>query len=218
MDIEGFSEKTAEQLYNERNVKTVADLMKITKETLLGLDGFADKKIANLLAAIERAKRVPLDRFLYALGIDGIGKKTAKDLIKRFRTLENLENATVEELNAIDGIGAVLAKNITDFFQNEANKELVSALLESGVKIVETEEKHGVFSGLKIVLTGSLPTYKRGEATRLIEDNGGEVAASVSKTVDIVLAGEDAGGKLEKAAKLGIKIIDEAAFRELLGV
>lgn len=218
MDIEGFSEKTAEQLYNERGIKTVADLMNITRETLIGLDGFADKKINNLLGAIARSKKTTLDRFLFALGINGIGKKTAKDLIKRFRTLENLENATNEDLTSIDGIGDVLANNINEFFKNGDNKALVDRLISSGVSIEEAEEKQGVFSGMKVVLTGSLPTYKRGEATRLIEENGGEVAASVSKTVDFVLAGDNAGSKLEKAQKLGIKIIDETEFKEMLNL
>ena len=218
MDIDGFSEKTAEQLYNETHLETAVDLMNLTSADLFGLAGFGDKKIANLLRAIEKSKHTTLDRFIFALGIGGIGKKTAKDLVKKFRTLDNLKNASLEELSAVDGIGGILANNIFDFFRDSNSVKFVDDLLASGIEFEEEQEKTGVFSGLKVVLTGSLPTYKRGEATKLIEDNGGEVAASVSKTVDLVLAGEDAGSKLEKAEKLGIKIIDETEFKRMLGI
>ena len=218
MDIDGFSEKTAELLYNETHVEDAVDLMNITATDLFGLEGFGDKKIDNLLGAIEKSKHTTLDRFIFALGIDGIGKKTAKDLVKRFGTLEKLQNATVAELGAVDGIGDVLANNVFEFFRDSNNADFVKRLLESGIVFEESEEKQGVFSGMRIVLTGSLPTYKRGEATKLIEDNGGEVAASVSKTVNLVLAGEDAGSKLEKAQKLGIEIIDEERFKSMLGL
>lgn len=217
MDIEGFSEKTAEQLYNETHLKDAVDLLNLKREHLQGLDGFADKKITNLLSAIEASKHTSPDRFLFALGIDGIGKKTAKDLIKRFRTLENVRNAGLEELTAVDGIGSVLAENIIEYFSVDSNRNFVDELIASGIVFKEEEQKTGVFSGKRIVLTGSLPTYKRGEATRLIEENGGEVASSVSKTVNFVLAGEDAGSKLDKARKLGIEIIDENKFKAMLG-
>lgn len=218
MDIDGFSEKTAELLYNEKHLETAVDLLNLKAEDLFGLPGFADKKIANLLQSIEKSKKTTLDRFVFALGIGGIGKKTAKDLIKRFRTLENLKSASVEELSAVDGIGDILANNIFEYFRDSNNVKIIDDLIASGVEFEEAEEKSGAFLGLKVVLTGSLPTYKRGEATKLIEDNGGEVASSVSKTVDLVLAGEDAGSKLEKAQKLGIRIIDENEFKKMLGI
>ena len=218
MDIDGFSEKTAELLYNETHVENAVDLMNITAIDLFGLEGFGDKKIDNLLGAIEKSKHTTLDRFLFALGIEGIGKKTAKDLVKRFRTLENLKNASLAELGAVDGIGEILANNIFTYFRDSNNADFVQKLLDCGIEFEEKEEKQGVFSGMKIVLTGSLPTYKRGEATKLIEDNGGEVASSVSKSVNLVLAGDDAGSKLEKAQKLGIEIIDEEEFKRRLGI
>ena len=217
MDIEGFSEKTAEQFYNEIGLRTLVDLMNLKPEDMFGLEGFGDKKISNLIGSIEKSKKTTADRFLYALGVDGIGKKTAKDLIKRFRTLKNLAEATEYELSSVDGIGGILAKNIADYFNDESNKKLVADLLESGIILEEKEEIDGALKGLKFVLTGSLPTLKRGEATLLIEQNGGEVASSVSKTVDIVLAGEDAGSKLQKAEKLGIKIISEEEFLSMIG-
>ena len=217
MDIEGFSEKTAEQFYNEIGLRTLVDLMNLKPEDIFGLEGFGDKKISNLIGSIEKSKKTTADRFLYALGVDGIGKKTAKDLIKRFRTLKNLAEATEDELASVDGIGGILAKNIVDYFSDEDNRKLVADLLESGIILEEKEEIDGALKGLKFVLTGSLPTLKRGEATLLIEQNGGEVASSVSKTVDIVLAGEDAGSKLQKAEKLGIKIISEDEFLSMIG-
>lgn len=218
MDIDGFSEKTAELLYNETHVEDAVDLMNLNATDLFGLEGFGDKKIGNLLGAIEKSKHTTLDRFIFALGIDGIGKKTAKDLVKRFRTLETLQNASLADLGAVDGIGEILANNVVEFFRDSNNVDFVGRLLKSGITFEEAEQKSGVFSGMKVVLTGSLPTYKRGEATKLIEDNGGEVAASVSKTVNLVLAGEDAGSKLEKAQKLNIKIIDEQQFKQMLGL
>jgi len=218
MDIDGFSEKTAELLYNEREIKDAVGLMNLTNEDLLGLDGFGDKKISNLLNSINKAKSTTLDKFLFAIGIDGIGKKTARDIVKRFKTLENIMNAQVEDLSCIDGIGDILANNIYEFFRDSNRVDFINKLLASGITFKEEEIKTGALSGLKLVLTGSLPTYKRGEATRIIEENGGEVASSVSKTVDIVLAGEDAGSKLDKAKSLGIKIIDEEEFKRIIGI
>ena len=218
MDIDGFSEKTAEQFYNEIGLKDAVGLMRLTSFDLYGLEGFADKKLANLLNAIEASKKTTLDRFVFALGIDGIGKKTAKDLVKKFGNLDNLKNASIEELNAVDGIGGILAANVYDYFHNEDNLQYIANLIDCGIAFKETEKKSGVFSGMKVVLTGSLPTYKRGEATKLIENNGGEVASAVSKSVNLVIAGEDAGSKLEKAEKLGIRIIDENEFKSVLGI
>ena len=217
MDIEGFSEKTAEQFYNEVGLRTIVDLMNLTPEDMFGLEGFGTKKIGNLLQSIEKSKSTTADRFLYALGAPGIGKKTAKDLMKKFKNFDALMGASEEELSSVDGVGDILAKNLVDFFNDDNNKQIISDLFKSGVVLEENEEKDGVLKGLKFVLTGSLPTLKRGEATKLIEDNGGEVASSVSKTVDIVLAGDDAGSKLEKAEKLGIRIIDEEEFRKMIG-
>lgn len=216
MDIDGFSEKTAEQFYNELHLTSPVQLMQLKKEDIAGLDRFGDKKAENLVSAVAAAKDTTMDRLLFALGIDGIGKKTAKDLSAKFGTFEALAQADKDALLAVDGIGGILADNILAWFADEGNKKLLSDLYASGVTVREAEKKSGVFDGMRIVLTGSLPTYKRGEATALIENNGGEVASSVSKTVDMVLAGEDAGSKLDKAKKLGIKIIDENEFVAML--
>lgn len=216
MDIDGFSEKTAEQFYNELHLTSPVQLMQLKKEDIAGLDRFGDKKAENLVSAVAAAKDTTMDRLLFALGIDGIGKKTAKDLSAKFGTFEALAQADKDALLAVDGIGGILADNILAWFADEGNKKLLSDLYASGVSVREAEKKSGVFDGMRIVLTGSLPTYKRSEATALIENNGGEVASSVSKTVDMVLAGEDAGSKLDKAKKLGIKIIDENEFVAML--
>lgn len=216
MDIDGFSEKTAEQFYNELHLTSPVQLMQLKKEDIAGLDRFGDKKAENLVSAVAAAKDTTMDRLLFALGIDGIGKKTAKDLSAKFGTFEALAQANKDSLLAVDGIGGILADNILAWFADEGNKKLLSDLYASGVSVREAEKKSGVFDGMRIVLTGSLPTYKRGEATALIENNGGEVASSVSKTVDMVLAGEDAGSKLDKAKKLGIKIIEENEFVAML--
>lgn len=216
MDIEGFSEKTAEQFYNELGIRTPLQLLRLTKEDIVDLDRFGDKKAENLIAAIEKSKTTTMDRLLFALGIDGIGKKTAKDLTKRFGNFKSLIGAKKEDLLAVDGIGEILACNIADYFADPENIAALDALFEAGVTVTEADRKSGAFDGMRVVLTGSLPTLKRGEATALIEDSGGEVAASVSKTVDLVVAGADAGSKLEKAQKLGIKIIDEDEFRKML--
>ena len=216
MDIEGFSEKTAEQFYNELHMTSPVQLMSLKKEDIADLDRFGDKKAENLIAAVNAAKATTMDRLLFALGIDGIGKKTAKDLAARFRTFDALARASREELTSVDGIGGVLADNIIAYFADGSGEKFLSDLYAAGVTVREAEKKTGVFTGMRLVLTGSLPTYKRGEATALIEENGGEVASSVSKTVDLVVAGEDAGSKLDKAKKLGVRVIDEATFVAML--
>lgn len=217
MDIDGFSEKTAEQFYNELHMTSPVQLMRLKKEDIAWLDRFGDKKAENLIAAISASKDTTMDRLVFALGIDGVGKKTAKDLSARFGNMDALAAASEEDLTAIPGIGEVLADNIVAYFADEGNKKLIEELFESGVSVKTAEKKEGALSGKRVVLTGSLPTMKRGEATALIEENGGEVSSSVSKNVDFVLAGEEAGSKLDKALKLGIRIIDEKEFLAMIG-
>ncbi len=216
LDIDGFSEKTAEQLYNELGVRTPSELLSVKYEDLLPLDRFGEKKAENLINSINKAKKTTPDRFLFALGVGGIGKKTAKDLMKKFKTIEGLKAASKEELLTVDGIGEILTDNIISYFENENNLSEISAIYSAGLTAEVEEEKSGPLTGMKLVLTGSLPTLKRGEATKLIEANGGEVMSSVSRAVDIVVVGEDAGSKLEKAQKLGIKIIREEELLALV--
>lgn len=217
MNIDGFSEKTAGVLYDEIGVENFSELYTLDREKLVALDGFQDKKADNLLSAIEKSKNVALPNFIFALGIDGIGKKTAKDLAKKLKTLGGIANASVEELSALDDVGEVMSKSIFDYFRSEKNKNEIEKLLCAGVKIAEqTEIKSGSFSGEKVVLTGSLTSYTRSEAGKLVEERGGEIQSSVTKTTTLVIAGEAAGSKLDKAKKLGVTVIDEEEFKKRL--
>lgn len=217
MNIDGFSEKTAGVLYDEIGVENFSELYTIDREKLVALDGFQDKKADNLLSAIEKSKNVALPNFIFALGIDGVGKKTAKDLAKKLKTLGGIANASVEELSALDDVGEVMSKSIFDYFRSEKNKNEIEKLLCAGVKIAEqTEIKSGSFSGEKVVLTGSLTSYTRSEAGKLVEERGGEIQSSVTKTTTLVIAGEAAGSKLDKAKKLGVTVIDEEEFKKRL--
>ena len=217
MNIDGFSEKTAGALYDEFGIEKFSELYTINREKLISLDGFKDKKADNLLSAIEKSKNVALPNFIFALGIDGVGKKTAKDLAKKLKTLDGIANASVEELASLDDVGEVMSKSIFDYFRSEKNKNEIEKLLCAGVKITEqTEVKSGSFSGEKVVLTGSLTSYTRSEAGKLVEERGGEIQSSVTKTTTLVIAGEAAGSKLDKAKKLGVTVIDEEEFKKRL--
>lgn len=217
MNIDGFSEKTAGVLYDEIGVENFSELYTLDREKLVALDGFQDKKADNLLSAIEKSKNVALPNFIFALGIDGVGKKTAKDLAKKLKTLGGIANASVEELASLDDVGEVMSKSIFDYFRSEKNKSEIEKLLAAGVKIAEqTEIKSGSFSGEKVVLTGSLTSYTRSEAGKLVEERGGEIQSSVTKTTTLVIAGEAAGSKLDKAKKLGVTVIDEEEFKKRL--
>lgn len=214
MNIDGFSEKTAGALYDEFGIEKFSELYTINREKLISLDGFKDKKVDNLLSAIEKSKNVALPNFIFALGIDGVGKKTAKDLARKLKTLDGIANASVEELASLDDVGEVMSKSIFDYFRSEKNKNEIEKLLCAGVKIAEqTEVKSGSFSGEKVVLTGSLTSYTRSEAGKLVEERGGEIQSSVTKTTTLVIAGEAAGSKLDKAKKLGITVIGEEEFK-----
>lgn len=215
MDIEGFSEKTAGQVYDQMNVRDPADLYSLTMDQALALEGFKEKKAGNLLAALEKSKDCSLDAFLFALGIPNVGRKTARDLAAAFGTLEKLEKATEEELVAIPDVGDIVAQSITEFFSFPENVEMIDRLLKAGVHPREAQQQTGgVLDGLTIVVTGTLPTLSRNEAEELIRRHGGKAASSVSKKTAFVVAGEAAGSKLTKAQQLGIPVLDEAAFME----
>ena len=211
MDIEGFSEKTAEQAYDQLGVREAADLYALTPMDLLSLEGFKEKKAANLTAALEKSKHCALDAFLFALGIPNVGRKTARDLAEHFGTLDALEKATLEELTAMADIGDIVAGSIVEYFSFPENLRMIDRLLAAGVQPQESRPaREGVFSGLTIVVTGTLPTLGRKEAEELIRSRGGKAAGSVSKKTAFVVAGEAAGSKLTKAQDLGIEVIDEA--------
>ena len=218
MDIEGLSDKTLELLYSEGKIRDFADLYSLSADDLTDLEGFKDKKIANILAAIAASKHTELKRFLFAIGIPGIGKKAAAQLADAFGTLEAARAAKEEELLALDDFGDVMAKNVIAFWNDPMRAAEVDRLIAAGITFEQKERAEGAFSGKKVVLTGSLARFTRSEAKKLIEERGGEVADGVSAKVNLVIAGEAAGSKLEKAKKLGIEIIDEQKFVEMLGV
>ena len=211
MDITGFSEMTADQLYDALSVRDPADLYRLEKDQLLQLEGFKEKKAQNLLDALEKSKHCELSQFLLAIGIPNIGKRTARDLAQHFGTLENLMAADSDSLLQIDEIGSIVAQSVTDFFALEQNKTMIQRLLSAGVtpKAYEQKAEGGAFRGMTLVVTGTLPTLSRQEAEEFIRRHGGNAASSVSKKTSFVVAGEKAGSKLDKAQKLGITVLTE---------
>lgn len=215
MDIRGVSEKSIKQLYEKLGVTAVTDLYYLTADDLKMLDGFKDKKIENFIASVEKSKSATLDRFIHALGIENVGKKSARDLAEEFGSIDALAAADAERLTSVDEVGEIVAASITDYFCK--HYDLIARFKEIGIDPKwEKPSAVGALSGKKFVLTGTLPGLTRGEATKIIESNGGVVSSSVTKDTDFVLAGESAGSKLDKAKKLGIKIIDESEFYLLL--
>lgn len=219
MNIAGFSEKTAEQLFEQLGIKSIADLYRIKQEQLEGLERFGKKKAENLLIALEGSKDCELDSFIYGLGITNVGKKTAKDLAKTFKTLDKIENSSFEELVAIQDIGDIVAKSIVEFFSLDKSKETIKELLELGVKPRDTEVQEVIenpFLGKTVVVTGSLQNYSRTEIKDKLENLGAKVSGSVSKKTDYVIVGEDPGSKYTKAVELEVKILSEEEFKNMV--
>ena len=219
MDIDGLSEMTALQMYEGLALRECSQLYGYTAEDLATLDGFKDKKIANTLTAIENSKKVPLERFLLALGIDGVGKVAARDLAREYGSVDGLKAADREGLLAMENVGEITADAIISWFKDQNNLTEIDNLLAAGVTPEKPQKSNnqGIFGGQFVVLTGSLQNFKRSEAQKLIEERGGECQSSVTAKTTLVIAGEAAGSKLAKAQKLGIKIIDEETFKNMLG-
>lgn len=218
MNIAGFSERTAEQLFEKLNIKSISDLYKLKEEELIDLEKFGPKKAQNLLEAIENSKECELHAFIYALGIPNVGVKTAKDLVIRFKSIEGLKNATFEELVSVPDVGDIVAQDVMSFFKEEKVLETIDELLALGVnpKFEEVEVTENPFMGKTVVATGSLQNYSRSEIKEKLESLGAKVAGSVSKKTDYVIAGEAAGSKLTKAQELGVKVLSEEEFEEIL--
>ncbi len=217
MDVEGMSEATLTLLYEERGVRRFSDLYRLTEESFAGLEGFKEKKIKNLLMAIESSKNIPLDRFLYAIGIGGIGRVAARDLAD-FGSVEALASKTEEELLALENIGEITANAIVGFFRDGENLAELERLEDAGVRpFVKEKKTAGAFAGEYVVLTGSLSSMSRPEAQKLIEDAGGTAQSAVTAKTTLVVAGEKAGSKLEKAKKAGIAVVVEEEFLRRLG-
>ena len=210
MDIDGFSEKTAGQMYDQMGVRQPADLYTLTPMDFLMLDGFKEKKAANLTDALEKSKHCKLDAFLFALGIPNVGRKTARDLAQHFGTIAKLKAADEAALTAIPDIGEIVAGSIIEYFSFPENNQMIEKLFEAGVHPEEMQAAaEGVFSGMSIVVTGTLPTLSRKQAEELIRSKGGNASSSVSKKTAFVVVGEDAGSKLTKAQSLGVETISE---------
>ena len=218
MDIETFSTRTAGLFYDELGVRSAADLYHLDREKLVALKGFGEKKAEKLFAELEKSKDCELDAFLFAIGIPNIGKKTAYDLMAHFGTLEALMGASVQELVDIEDVGGIVAASITEYFADEENRRFVNRLLEAGVRpqMHAQQDAGTLFEGMTFVLTGTLPTLSRAQAQEMIRKNGGKATGSVSKKTSIVLAGESAGSKLDKARELGVRIIGEAQFLQMI--
>jgi DNA ligase (NAD+) len=217
MDIDGFSEMTAGQLYDKLHFTKCSNLYALTADDLSALEGFKDKKITNLLTAIQNSRKVSLDRFIFALGIEGVGKVAAKDLAKNFKSVQALSKADRESLIELENIGDITADGIVAWFADSDNVEELEKLLSSiEIESGKTAVTSGIFAGQFVVLTGTLASYKRSEAQKIIEAQGGECQSSVTAKTTLVIAGDAAGSKLEKAQKLGVKVIDEQAFKQLL--
>ena len=218
MDIDGLGPAVLEQLSGAGLVKSPADLYRLKAEDIISLDRKAEKSAGNLIAAIEKSKQNELYRLIFALGIRNIGLKAAKLLCESFLTIDDIMKAKAEDIARIEGFGSVMAESVEKYFSLESTRELISQLKELGLAMKPSEQKKpgGVFEGKIFVLTGTLPTMKRAEAAALIEQHGGKTSSSVSKKTSYVLAGEEAGSKLTKAQKLGITILSEEEFLEMI--
>ena len=218
MNIDGMGESLVNQLIDHGMVKNVADIYNLTKKDLLSLERFADKSAQNILDEIENSKKLQLERVIYGLGIRFVGERTAQFLAEHFGSMDALANATVEQLEEVDEVGPRIAESIAEFFSNPANRKLVERLGKAGLAFKGQKKERGTkLAGKTFVLTGTLAKYTRDEAKKMIEDAGGKVTASVSKKTDYVVAGADAGSKLDKAKELGVRVIDEREMEKLVG-
>jgi DNA ligase (NAD+) len=220
MDIEGLGEVLVEQLVDKGLVKDVADLYALTLEQLAGLERMAEKSASNVLAQLEASKGRGLARLLFGLDIRHVGERTARILARQFRSVENLNAATVEQIDDIHEIGLTVAESVRAWFDEPRNQDLLARLQAAGVSLTAAEsgatQPDERFSGKIFVLTGRLTQFTRDEAARLIEARGGRASSSVSKKTDFVIAGEEAGSKLDKAQALGIRVLDENEFSTML--
>lgn len=211
LNIEGLGEETVELLLKQKLIHNAADLFHLTKDELLSLEGFKDKKAANLLDAIKNSLNQPVERALFALGIHGVGEQTAKTLMAHFGEFEKFKNANEDDLQKISGIGPETANQIQDFFANSSNQKLVESLQVIGFfrNSFSGHSASSKLAGLSFVLTGELAKHSRDDMKKMIEENGGKVSGSVSKKTSYVVAGENAGGKLDKAQELGVRVLNE---------
>lgn len=216
MDIEGLGTAVLEMLRNEGLLHNVADIYRLKIDDISSLEGLGEKSAENLIKAIDESKNRGLSRLVYAFGIRNIGQKASELLSARFGNMQSLVEAEIDDVQNIDGFGTVMAQSVYDYFSLETTKQLIDELCELGVLMENTDRVvDNRFEGMTFVLTGTLPEMTRDEATKIINSFGGKVSSSVSKNTSLVLAGESAGSKLDKANKLGVRVIDEAQFKEM---
>ena len=217
MNIEGMGEALVNQLTDRGMVKNVADIYKLTKKDLLSLERMGEKSAQNVLDEIEQSKKLPLERVIYGLGIRFVGERTAQFLAEHFGSMDEIMKAGEEELQQVNEVGPRIAQSIAEFFQEPKNRELVKRLGDAGLTFSGKKKQRGTkLAGKTFVLTGTLPRYSRDEAKKMLEDAGGHVTGSVSKKTDYVIAGSDAGSKLDKAQSLGVEVINEQGMMDLL--
>ncbi|MDU2583915.1 MAG: NAD-dependent DNA ligase LigA [Anaerococcus prevotii] len=218
MDIEGLSEKTIAQLMEELDINEVDDIYDLTYDDLINLDRFGDKKTKNLLNAIEASKKVDLNSFIYAIGIPNVGERTSRDLANKFKNFDSLRHASSEDLSDIDDIGEITAQNIIEYFRDPNIRKSIDNLLEKGIEIseVKADNNSDSLNDMTFVITGTIDNYKRDDIKKLLESNGAKVTGSVSKNTDVVLAGEKAGSKKDKAQDLGIEIYENDRLYDFL--
>ena len=213
MNIDGLGPQVVELLISNGKIKDIADLYSLKAEDISGIERMGEKSANNLISAIENSKSAGLERLLYALGIRQVGEVAAEEIAGRMQNLDAIMNSSVEDLSQISDIGEITASAIVEFFADERNRDLCERLKEAGVNTnAVKEKKSSIFEGMTFVLTGTLPTMTRDEASELIKERGGKVSGSVSKKTSVVLAGDEAGSKLKKANELGVKVIDENEF------
>jgi DNA ligase (NAD+) len=218
MNIDGLGEALVNQLSERGLVKNVADLYKVTKDDLLKLERMGEKSAENVLAEIAASKKLPLERVIYGLGIRFVGERTAQFLAEHFGSLDAIMNASAEELEEVNEVGPRIAESIVEFFADEHNRKLVSDLRHAGLTFTGQKKEKGTrLAGKTFVLTGTLARHTRDEAKKMVEDAGGRVSGSVSKKTDYVVAGSDAGAKLDKARELGVSVIEEEEWEGLVG-
>jgi DNA ligase (NAD+) len=217
MNIEGMGDALVDQLADKKMVTNVADMYRLTKADLLSLERMGEKSAQNILDEIEKSKKLPLERVIYGLGIRFVGERTAESLSEHFGSMDKLMQASEEELVEVNEVGPRIAKSIREFFDEPKNVALVEQLRKAGLQFKgEVKQRGTKLAGLTFVLTGTLPTYSRDDMKKMIEDAGGKVSGSVSKKTSYVVAGEEAGSKLDKARELGVKVVDEAGMLGML--
>ena len=217
MNIDGLGPAVVKLLVENNHIASSADLYYLNRDELTDLERMGEKSVDNLLRSIETSKSNDLSRLLFGLGIRNVGQKAAALICEKFNSIDALISASMEEISAISGIGPIIAQSVAEYFAQPQSLALIEQFRRAGVNLTSESKQKGIaLEGLTFVLTGTLPTYTRDQAKEIIESMGGKVSSSVSKKTSYVLAGEDAGSKLTKAQTLGIPILDEEAFQQML--